>query len=282
MGDCIDKEVGYLITQYELDVLNEEERTLFEDHLLECSFCRRKIEELHPYMETIQQNKKQILKELAHEGVNFSELKQEILLRSEKIPHKTGSFNNIFKNIDDFFRGIFSSKEIIPALAMTAILIFFLIVPPHPVATNPYLPLVSFDQAFYQQASFRSIEESSVAGDFKQGMEYYLEEDYPRAIAHLKTAADADSAKGDYWLYLGVSYFLNRHAEEAIEALSYAVTICESVQKNRALWYLAQSYLSAGNAQMALPALETLASQGFEYSAEADTLLSKIGALQEK
>ncbi len=45
---CCDKEKGLLLHAYELNILSEEEKDIFETHLLECEYCIQQVKEFAP------------------------------------------------------------------------------------------------------------------------------------------------------------------------------------------------------------------------------------------
>ena len=107
-------------------------------------------------------------------------------------------------------------------------------------------------------------------------MRLYKKDDFQAAISNLEKATEIDSGQGKFWLYLGISYYLDRQPEPAIEALTKARQRLDTVQRNRALWFLAQAHLLDGDAESSIPILQALSHQQLEYAQEANNLLKKI------
>jgi Flp pilus assembly protein TadD len=107
-------------------------------------------------------------------------------------------------------------------------------------------------------------------------MEFYQKNNFKLAIGPLAKAVQEDSLEGRYWLYLGISYYLDHQAAQAATALTKAESLSDPAQRNRARWYLAQAYLLEQDTVRSMPLLQSLINEGFEYSEEADSLLIRI------
>ncbi len=67
MKACTNPELGNLIALYEFDKLSQEDRDLFEEHLLECDACYQDLYEFSPAVETMKENIKAFRKAVAPE-----------------------------------------------------------------------------------------------------------------------------------------------------------------------------------------------------------------------
>ncbi|TKJ39943.1 hypothetical protein CEE37_09405 [candidate division LCP-89 bacterium B3_LCP] len=278
MKPCTDETKGHLITFYEMNALSEEENILFEDHLLECDFCRGELTALNTAYSVIAENKSLISRELSKEGVSFSANKQTLIsslkdaIAEEKL--------HLYDRIRFFLKDVFTTKGIVPAMAVTCALILLLILPKNPQQANPYLPALSFEKSLYRSVQVRTAEEPEFQDLFNRGMQCYQEDEFESAIPLLEKAVTGDPDNGTYLLYLGICNYLDRNPSPAIEALIRAELRTPPAQRNRARWYLAQSYLLAGNHTEAVKILELLTEQQLEYAEEAETLLMKIDDLK--
>jgi tetratricopeptide (TPR) repeat protein len=276
MNPCTNEDIGDFITLYELDALEEEDKVRFEDHMMECSFCSSELVSMQQSIDTLAANKQEILRELAEEGISFEANKEAIEGRPRKKARRTVIRESFGEKVQKFLGDLLQPRQLIPATALTAILIFFLAVPKGP-SPNPYLPLLTFEKAFYQDQVQRGATISDAESEFKAGMALYIQDDYSGAINHLSASVTADPTRGDYWLYLGISYFLDKQAGPAISALEHAQELCEPVLRNRALWYQSQAHLLAEEPESAATLLQLLVDQQLEYAAEAEALLAGIG-----
>ncbi|TKJ39759.1 hypothetical protein CEE37_10805 [candidate division LCP-89 bacterium B3_LCP] len=82
--------------------------------------------------------------------------------------------------------------------------------------------------------------------------------------------------EGKWWLYLGVSYYVDRQAHSAVKSLSEAEKLTVNTLNDRAKWYLAQAYLLSEDPHNAIPLLEELKNSDSEYLKKADELLTMV------
>lgn len=282
MTRCIDEKLGQLITLYELNQLGEKERLRFEEHLLECDFCLQELKGMNAIIFTLRENGAAILEELQGEGLGFDSQKQEWLNLARAERFKKTNLALLWIRISDIIKGWGRPKELIPAAIVAMILILLLILPPVPRPENPYTSLLAFDKIPYRQMQLRTVPAAEGQQWFEAGMDEYLHDNFKGAISQLKRAVKNSPGDGTWWLYLGVSYYLDHQAQPAIEALTEADRLTEYSLKNRAQWYLAQAYLLAGQAEAAIPLLDSLAHRMMEYAPEADSLLMKVKSVAEK
>lgn len=276
MEQCTDYSIGVLITQYELGQLNEKDCDRFEEHLLNCDYCSKEIEKMELFTDSVCDNKEEILEKLHAQGISYEAERQKLLARRRHVQVKTPLMDQIFQYLQAFWQ----PKIYVPALVTTSLIILLFILPrtsQHP--DNPYLTYLSFEKAPYQR--LRTAVETEAQRFFTQGMEAYLKDDYIGAISHLARATELNPREGNWWLYLGVCYYLERQADPGIESLSIADSLTVNTMRNRAKWYLGQAYLLSGDARMAIPLLEELIGKEEEYSSEAFELFNKIKVLTE-
>lgn len=276
--ECTDEEIGRLITFYELDQLGEKDRCRFEEHILECEFCFQELREMRPVVYIMREQKAQILERLAQGGVRLARQTPGALeaRRSELR-------SRIFALIGEKFRqlaGGFGRPVVwVPAVAVAA-LVLLLVLPVN--RHNPYLPYLDHERAPYNKVTFRGLTtpRDEARNLFDQGMEKYLQGDYAQAAEYLTRAAELAPDESAYWLYLGVSYYLDRQPKQAAEALTHALSAKDQDVRVNAEWYLAQAYLFKGEATRATPLLEEIARKGGEYASRADSLISQINRVE--
>ena len=276
MTGCINEELGHLITFYEMDALSDDDRLRFENHLLDCPFCRSEASRMFPLYRTLDQSKPQILAELQATGINFDSIKRQMLATSQRSEATEPSGPLFWRKLILAVQGMHMPGEVIPALAGTALLLLLIFLPAHPPQVNPYSEWLSFEKAYYQPQNDRAPSNTAAEEAFQQGMEFYQKNNFRAAIALLGKAVQEDSLEGRFWLYLGISYYLDHQAAQAVTALTKAELLSEPAQRNRARWYLAQAYLLEQDTVRCIPLLKSLINEGFEYSEEADSLLIRI------
>ena len=273
MDKCTNKNIGQLITFYEMGVLNEKDRIQFEDHVLECNYCRHELQRLNPKLEVLFKNKLEILQNLNAKGITFETERDQLLnqaVAKETLPE------SIWERIYNFISRGWFPKAAIPALAVATAIVLILFLPRSPAPDNPYHKYLSFEKAPFLSLGDTRVMETEAQRFFNEGMRFYQRDDFVSAISNLEKTVGVDSTVGKFWLYLGISYYLNQQPEPAIDALAKAKQKLDTVERNRALWYLAQAYLLYGYAENSIPILHTLSRQRMEYAQEANNLLSKI------
>ncbi len=272
---CIAPEVGRLLTQYEMGELSDEEQDRFEGHLMDCDFCRRELEEMLPIITAIRRHKAEIAKALHSKGTSFKSLKRQLLTPRQTHRVKTRSIEYTRGRVLTWFKNTGKLRILLPAAVVVITTLFlFVTLLQHP--KSPYLPYLSFQRLPYRLEKLRGEEATQGEQLFHQGMNDYLRGNYKGAINSLKRAVEKDPNNGIWWLYLGVCYYLNHQSKRAIEALTKADALTQYSQKVRSRWYLAQAYLLQGDADRAIPLLEWIRGQKMGYSAQADSLLTKV------
>ena len=273
---CIDKETGKLLLLYELGQLNEREAERFERHLLRCNHCSRQLHEKLPIFEAMQTHKEQIRDELKAEGLEFQP--QENLTTSLWNRFKEG-YRNLIGRIQWIGRildEISRPRVLVPVGAVTAVLIAFLILQSPPDADNPYIAHLVFQKIVYRPTQPRAPIGPEAQQLFASGMQAYREDNFKNAADLIAKALELEPTQGHWWLYLGISYYLDRQAAPAIEALVRADSLTEYTLRNTARWYLAQAHLLNNDAASARPVLDSLIEQNREYAQEAVELWDKV------
>jgi len=274
MNECIAPEVGALITQYEMGQLSDEERNRFEEHLMDCDFCRRELEETLPTISTMRRHKAEIVQGLHDEGISFESLKERLLALSRPGQIQKTSPKYIWEKILQGFRTFGRPRIFVPAAVVVTALLLFVTLLHHP--DNPYLAYLSFEKLPYRPQKLRGEMATEAERLFHQGMNDYLRSDYRGAIGNLRKAVEKAPDKGAWWLYLGVCYYLDHQGKQAIEALTKADTLTQHSLKIRTRWYLAEAHLLQGDVDRAIPLLEWIRAQKREYAAQADSLLTIV------
>jgi len=83
MKACTNPELGNLIALYEFEKLSQEDRDLFEEHLLECDACYQDLYEFSPAVETIKENIKAFRRAVAQERSILQRLSEKLAIISQ-------------------------------------------------------------------------------------------------------------------------------------------------------------------------------------------------------
>jgi len=273
MDKCINEDIGRLITFYEMGLLGEKDRTRFEDHALECGYCLHELQRLNSGLKILFEHKQEVLENLQARGITFEGAQENLLRLAAK---KEVPAESLWEKFYNSIRSNWFPKAGIPALAVAAAIVLILVLPKSRHPDNPYYKYLSFEKAPYLSLGDTRVKETEAHRFFSEGMQLYQKNDFQAVINNLEKAVQIDSSEGKFWLYLGISYYLKRRSEPAIAALIKAGQKLDTVQRNRALWYLAQAYLLDGDVESSVPILQSLSNQQLEYAKEANNLLKEI------
>lgn len=282
MGRCRDPQVGELIAQYEMGQLGDEDRDRFEEHLLDCEFCRRELEEMLSTIAAVRGNRAEILRGLHDEGISFKSLRGKLLARPRPGRIKRRSLGYIGERIKSSVRTYRRLRVLAPAAVVATALLLFTIFPLLHRPDNPYLNVLFFEKVPYRPQTLRGEMATESERLFLEGMSSYLIDDYKGAIDNLQKAVGEAPENGSWWLYLGVCYYLDRQGKRAIEALTRADALTQHSLKVRARWYLGQAHLLRGDVDRAIPLLEWVRDRRREYGAEAESLLTAVRSVIEE
>jgi len=267
---CTDTEVGKFISHFEMNLLSDEDRELFELHLFECKYCRQETTEMNSTTDALHSNRIELLRSLEQDGITFESLREK--LRKPKKESLLAKLNNLLSRLNSLYWG--SS-----ALAVAAAVLFIVYFSRDQL--NPYEDLLSF-APLDSPSTIVLRSDTMIDGEeyFNQGIESYNQKDYKTAIEHLQKATKISPSQGTWWLVMGTCYFLQRETDDAIEVLNHADRITSGRTKRETRWYLANSYLLDKYPQPATELLEWLIHEDKEYSNRAVELLEQLGRIE--
>jgi tetratricopeptide (TPR) repeat protein len=273
MKQCRDEKIGHLLTFYETGTLSPRQCRRFEKHLMDCDFCRQELIQMHRVFTALNLSGEKILEKLNRENLSYEVIRDQLqakqAARSE--PSIWASVTSLI--LPSEFSPSLRGAAVGVALTFAAVILLMLpAVPP----ANPFLSYLDYHKPNYSTARERAGIVSPGWNQFTQGLQLFQKNQFGSAVVQFRKAVQEDSLEGVFWLYLGLSYYLGSQADSALGALQQAVNLTEPAQKNRALWYLAQSYLLASQPAKSIEILKNLSAEGLEYSEQADSLLVKI------
>ncbi len=263
--NCSNPEIGKLLNQYEFNQLSETDNNMFEDHLMECVFCLREINEMLPITSVMQENRKEIVKSLHKKGISYNSLRKE-LLAEKVVPISAQIFEKLNGLIDYLMRPIVYA----PATALAVVVFLLLIIYP---SDNPYLNHLDTNKLLYEGRLRQENREDSL---FHEAMGNYQIDQFKISADLLKIVVEENSASWKYHLYLGISYYMDKQPELAINSLIQADSLSQYSMKFEIRWYLAQSYLLNNRPNEAKPLLQWLAKTPNPYSDPVKKLLEII------
>lgn len=249
------------LAAYEMGLLADAERLVYESHLDVCAECR---EELY-----------------AHAPAAVALTTEPGAYRAALEAASGGRSAGILHRLADRLRGLGPVRTLAP-VAVAAILVLAILVP-REGGDSPFADLVTLEVLPYTRVDVRAGGTDSTAAIFARGMEAYLAADYPTAAAELalvqarlRIESDTEPERpagfaGQTALFRGVSLLLADQPEVAITALSEATDSPLPPVRDRARWYLGQAYLLT-NQPVAAESLLAELEDSPVYRARARTL----------
>lgn len=276
---CINPNDGSLLTQYLLNLLNDEDRCRFEEHMMSCESCRLDLSKADPEIAAIGAYKDRIVEALHAEGISFEGLREELI----STKRKKRRFQEFLGVLSVRIAWLLRTKRIAIATGVVAIAVFIVLLPKGPEENNPYLPMLSFEKFAYQESSTRAGAPAVAMNPlFSKGLKAYNENDYKNAAKTLMEATQESPHEWSVWFFLGLSYYLDKKAKPAIAALLEADSLNQYSLEIEIKWYLAQACLLDNAPNRALPYLLWLQGKPGDYSSKAEILVKAIQEVSAK
>jgi hypothetical protein len=105
MKQCVDPNVGIMLTGYQLGALNTSEAERFQAHLLECDCCRLELERSESAMSLLRKHRVEVLNALQGEGISFDSAKEKLIASYRQLksnPETHGQ--NVIVNLRNLFK----------------------------------------------------------------------------------------------------------------------------------------------------------------------------------
>lgn len=276
---CLDPRVGSQITRYELDGLSDQEQESFEQHLLDCSFCRNELELMLPVAGVLRANKHRLVTALTDQDLSFDEQRERLLeevrsrRRAADAPSRLGQW---IAALIELWRKPYVMAPALVALAACVLLIVRLNKQPE----SPFSPLLDYAPLASADTQVRGTESTTAGRLFTEGMSAYGAGDYGTAVSKLRKATQSNPSLGTGWLYLGVAFYVTKEPKSAIQALLQAVAHTDHAAQDYARFYLAQAYLLDNQPGPAQRLLSELDRQGGPLAARADSLSARVRRME--
>ncbi len=258
---CLNPRIGNLIARYEFDTLSSRDRGSFEDHLMECPFCRDEVEQMMPAARLLRSRRAAIKRQIVESPEAMATSRAVSLIERLK------------KTVQEIVGLMVQPIVFAPALGAVAIALLLLVLRPN-LTPNPYSAYLSFDPLPYQSTIVRGIEGSKP--EFNVAMEAYNLKNYTLAAALLEKDVAVEPNNWTGWFYLGVCRYLERKPDQALAALTRADELSKYSFKAEIRWYLMQAYLLDRNVESADSVHKLLSATRGQYAARADSLWGKV------
>jgi tetratricopeptide (TPR) repeat protein len=274
---CIDPRMKKLVSLYQFNMLEEDEKFSVEDHLLECDACFEEVYRLSSAVEIVQEKPEFFFNALVPK-VTYA---MRITNLYKKTMHSfIDLMKNFFATMDDWWRK--PAIRIVVPVAVIAILLLIFVTP---IKKN-FSDLAIIENASYLALKFRGLadEFSSTQHLSDQGMKYYQEKNYEQAIQKLTIFVKRKKDEPYGHFYLGVSYLLMDDYKKGIKHLKVATELCEKQGKEILLekchWYLGNAYLKNNEVDKAVKEFRNVIVIGGEFKEDAVNQIRKIEDLK--
>ncbi len=242
-----------LLAAYELNILNQDQRQVFESHLPHCPDC---LEEIYAHAPAVTA----LLREPG--------LYAEAAGRRQTGQPRTGP--SFWGRLARAF-GRPPARVLVP-LAMAALLVWGIFLPhgiPFRSTPSPFPGMALTDAPAYSIIAVRAGSGADWQPHWEEGMQHYVAQDYAaavtslrRAIPLLEQAAAANRLQRRHLdnarFYLGASLMLTGDTDAATAALEAAAGSHLPPLRQKSLWYLAQAHLLQDDPDGALAVLDQL------------------------
>jgi hypothetical protein len=292
---CSNPDIGKLISRYEFNLLSEEEKKIFEEHLLECDACFEDLYSMSKVIETMKNNSEFFITALEH-----SKRRRLVFLYDKFKIYIYESINNILNFISfkwtqhrTIMVGIsisifillcslivwrvFLSKDRIETIKVTEVSKDTTIKPPMVITQVRYRDLAMIERLPFIPIVFKSGEKKSESDElFDEGMKLYNKLNYSSAIQKLQIVIKKDPRNVDAHLYLGICYLLKDSADKSIPPLKQIVKMDFPLLKEKAHWYLGNAYLLKEDKIKATYEFQKVIKYKGEYKDKAEKIIREI------
>jgi len=107
MKQCVNPEVGIMLTGFQLGILDAGEAERFDAHLKDCECCRLEIAQSESAMSLLRKRRVDVLQALHSEGISFDSAKEKLLASYQQ---KKSSQEEYQPNIKGFFKNLFKKN----------------------------------------------------------------------------------------------------------------------------------------------------------------------------
>lgn len=267
---CVNPKLRKLVSLYQFNLLNEEERLSVDAHLLECDACFEEVYNLNNVIQVIENNPKFFLIKLQPGDTFYT--------RTIKLVKKviTGQISLIITKAKAWWKRPLI-KILVPVTAVALLLLILF-----PINSRRYSKLAIIEDASYLAPKLRGIIDGLTSSEtlFNQGIKFYEEKNYEQAIKKLSALVEKKKKDAYGHFYLGVSFLLSEEYRKGIDHLELATRFCQEQGKEilleKCYWYLGNGYLKINDVDKATQEFQKVIEIGGELEPEAREQLARI------
>ncbi|MDZ7400337.1 MAG: zf-HC2 domain-containing protein [candidate division KSB1 bacterium] len=266
-----------LVSLYQFNLLEEEERFRVEEHLLDCDACFEEVYRMSEVSALLEQEPHLFL-----DAVQSRESNLTLVRKAYSII--ITSLMEFLKYVCELFQNWIKIPAVRVLVPVTAAVLFILIVAKPFKKDFSRLAIIESASYIGGKASEFADEFSSAQTLYDQGMKYYQEKNYQLAIQKLDSFVRRKTDDPFGHFYLGVSHLMQNDFKNGVRYLEIAADLSQE-QNNQLLleksnWYLANAYLKINEAEKAIKLLTDLSMIEGEYKEQSRNLLMKLSELR--
>lgn len=280
---CTNPKLKKLVSLYQFNLLDEQEKITVEAHLLECDSCFEELYQLSPIIDVMEEMPEcfnEVLKtKPGFLGRMFSTVKKWLrTFREQSI-----SFINATGHAINEWIAIPAVRILVPAMALAVVLLLIL----WPQSQN-YSDLAIINNASYAPLHFRGLVNGYSAADelLDHGIKLYEQQKYAEAVSKLQayTRQRADDPYGHF--YVGLSLLHTNEFKNAVDHLKTAANLAKKQGKEilleKSYWFLGNAYLKLNDVDNSLQQFQQVIEINGQYATDANKQIERIKALRDR
>ena len=274
MRGCSNKEVGELITLYESDALEHDQRAVFLDHLIDCEYCYDQVYSMEPIMAAFRGHRAAARREKL--GQAFTPIRQVAPVSKPRRSWLPLPLAAALAMLLIVFAG--SLYLFLPERQTDGALVGEVSGPHSGGESGGSLRQnIEIPKPPYTAPSDHVVLRKPKTKAFDSAMSAYERGDYAAAIEQLETLSELETYDAaDVKFYLGVSLLLAGRSQDAIKTLKQAVELSTGPLLESSHYYLSLAYIKSDQPQQALAELDAVIASAGEHQSDAERLKRQV------
>ncbi|RMG49570.1 MAG: hypothetical protein D6723_13490 [Acidobacteria bacterium] len=270
---CTNPHIGRLITRYEFGALDESERAIFLDHLIECVYCHNEVYAMRPFMEVLREHRREARRRMVHEEASAP----SPLAQSPPSPW--------------FRRSLLVAASVLVVICLSLVAVYLMrlrsapemvtqprdVRPESEIArTSPWSEMVIPKAPYQPPEQPGRLRGEGRGSPFQRAMAAYRQNDFAAAAQQLEAVTRLNPSHAPAYFYWGVSLLLADRSREAIFPLKRAIRLGNGTLREQSHYYLALAYLKTDRPRRALQELDEVVALDGTYRGAAERLRERV------